>query len=106
MELTDYGNSNIKVSQTIKNSLPSVLIDYLIGLVSADHEISGNQHVFKLDISQLSGRKLQDINHSGANDKSVIHRVFGYMPVNAEIIMVRDITGLQMTMASEGYDVT
>ena len=95
---TSYNKKpGITASRQVADNLPEVLINYLCILVKTDREVVGSRHVFKLCKAWLSGREIQDIFHIGENAAYTSHRVFGYKPVEAEITIICDETGYQLT---------
>ncbi len=91
---------SFSVTPQATDVLPMVLIDYLFGLVKADQNISGCRHVFRLVKDQLGGENIQNIFHIGENDAIAIHRVFGYKPVVAEIVVICDETSYYMSLSN------
>ena len=83
--------------------MPEPLVDYLCWLLKTDNDIIGSNHVFRLNVNQMNGRELQDIFHIGEN-KTTIHRVFGYKPFNAEITIICDKNGYHLAMSNEICD--
>ena len=98
-----YKKPNVLVSQQVKTTLPEPLIDYLCGLLITDTDIRGSNHVFGLSVNQINGREIQDIFHIGEN-KTAIHRVFGYKPFNAEITINCVENSYHMAMTNEKCD--
>lgn len=103
IKATSHEKSNRSVSQQVSDRIPEVLIDYLFGLVKKDQEISGCRHIFSLCKSQLGGEKIQDIVHIGENKAHATHRVFGFEPVVADILVVCDETGYAMSLANDAF---
>lgn len=101
MQKTNIENPFISVSLKVKKLFPKVLIDYLCQLLRTDLEISGSRHTFRLCKNQLGGNELQDIFHTGENKISLKHRIFGFTPVVAEIIVKYDGAGYRMSLINE-----
>ncbi|MDD2993129.1 MAG: hypothetical protein PHG73_06250 [Pygmaiobacter sp.] len=95
--------SNRSVSQQVNSKIPEVLIDYLFCLVKKDQGVSGCRHVFSLCKSQLGSEQIQEIAHIGENKTVATHRVFGFNPVDAEIIIICDETGCTMSLANDTF---
>lgn len=101
MQKTNIENPFISVSLKVKKLFPKVLIDYLCQLLRTDLQISGSWHTFRLCKNQLGGNVLQDIFHTGENKLFLKHRIFGFKPVDAEIIVKCDETGYHMSLINE-----
>lgn len=93
--------SNLSVSRQVNDMMPKVLIDYLFSLVKKDQEVFGYRHIFRLGKGQLVGKEIQEIFHTGENKAIVIHRVFGYKPVVADIIVICDGTNYYMSLSND-----
>ncbi|BAL00850.1 hypothetical protein OBV_36510 [Oscillibacter valericigenes Sjm18-20] len=96
----DPEKSNLSVSRQVNDMMPKVLIDYLFSLIKIDQEISGRRHIFRLGKDQLGGEEIQDIFHTGENKAIAIHRVFGYKPVVADIIVICDGADYHMSLST------
>ncbi len=103
IKATSHEKSNWSVSQQVSDRIPEVLIDYLSGLVKKDQEISGCRHIFSLCKSRLGSEQIQDIVHIGENKAHATHRVFGFDPVVADIIVICDETGYTMSLANDAF---
>ena len=103
IKATGHEKSNLSVSRQVNDMMPNVLIDYLFGLVKKDQEISGCRHIFRLGKGQLGGEEIQDIFHTGENKAIATHRVFGFKPVVAYIIVIWDETGYYMSLSNDAF---
>jgi hypothetical protein len=92
---------NLSVSRQVNDMMPKVLIDYLFSLIKMDQEISGRKHIFRLGKDQLGCEEIQNIFHTGENKAIAIHRVFGYKPVVADIIVICDGTDYHMSLSND-----
>ncbi|MDD4843114.1 MAG: DUF960 family protein [Anaerotignum sp.] len=89
-------------SEHVKNALPKALIDYLWSLVFSEAATKNVVQIFKLLVSQLSERDVQDILHFTEDSEFLSnHRVFGFMPVNDEIHVICTEKGYHMILAKE-----
>ncbi|MVB11749.1 hypothetical protein CAFE_24740 [Caprobacter fermentans] len=100
---TGHEKSNLSGSRQGNDRMPKVLIDYLFSLIKTDREISGCRHIFRLGKGQLGGEEIQDIFHTGENKAIAIHRVFGYKPLTAEIIVICDGTNYYMSLSNDAF---
>jgi hypothetical protein len=88
----------VTIAQNVKDALPKFLIDYLISILQIDREKAGSWQVFRSSKNKLSNKELQEIVLTGENKVPALHRVFGYNPINAEIIVACDGVGYHMAM--------
>lgn len=96
----------IILSKEVEGKLPKVLIEYLLGLIKLDKEVRGNRHLFRLRNNQLSGKEVQDIFHIGDNKSCVVHKVFGFAPLNLSITAILENTGCYMALEDEDFRAT
>jgi hypothetical protein len=89
-------------SEKVQDALPKALIDYLWSLIYSESASKNKLQIFELSASRLCGREVQDIVHLEQNSElRRSHRVFGFMPVNGEIHVIRLGKGYYMIFAKE-----
>ena len=82
------------VSPEVKSILPDVLIEYLYSLICFEKTNLGETHLFELTPRDINGNIAQNILHRNA-----LHLVFGFMPVEAKIMVRKTAHLFQMQIA-------